>query len=183
MLALGILAATAGFPARICADEPAPARAPDDPVIRILDWGETSELIRSEFRGRVVVVNLWTTTCPVCLEGFPEFAGLQDRFDQDEFACFALNCDYDGVAGKPPEYYRPRVTEFLKQQRSGIEQVMLSDPLLDFMEEVGLNSTPALFLFDGSGKLVQRFDNDQADTAEDAFTFKQIEEAARALLD
>ena len=183
VLALGMLAATASFPDRTCAHEPSPAGEPDDPVIRILDWDETRELIRSEFQGRVVVVNLWTTSCPACLEDFSEFARLQDRFDHDEFACLALNCDYDGVAGKPPEYYRPRVTEFLKQQPSGIEEVMLSDPLLDFMEEVELNSTPALFLFDENGKLVQRFDNDDADSSEDEFTFEQIEESVRRLLE
>lgn len=181
--AVGMLAVLAGFTACSRADEPQPAKPSEDPVIRTLDWEETGELIQSEFGGRVVVVNLWTTTCPVCLEDFPEFAGLQDRFDSDEFACLALNCDYDGVAGKPPEYYRPRVMEFLKQQRSGIEHVMLSDPLLDFMEEVMLNSTPALFVFDGDGNLVQRFDNDQADSADEAFTIEQIEEEVRALLE
>ena len=178
-----MLATLGGGLAESQADDPRGAGEPADPSVRILGWDETRELIQSEYQGRVVVVNLWTNTCPACLKGFPEFAGLQDRFDRDEFASVSLNCDYDGIPGKPPGYYRPRVVEFLKRQRTGIDHVMLSDPLLDFMEEVTLNSTPALFVFDRDGELVQRFDNDQADTADDEFTFEQIEATVRELLE
>lgn len=179
-LASGILAAA--FCATVAADEPQPANAPVDLSLRILNWDETQELIRTKYSGRVVVVDLWTNTCGACLEGYPEFAALQDRFGRDEFACVSLNCDYDGIPGKPPAYYRPRVVEFLKRQPGGVDHVMLSEPLLDFMEKIKLDSTPALFVFGPDGRLVQRFDNDHVESDDDAFTMEQVEAAVRKLL-
>ena len=51
------------------------------------------------------------------------------------------------------------------------------------MEQVELNSTPALFVFDRNGDLIQRFDNDHADSADDEFTLEQVEAAVRELLE
>lgn len=166
----------------LCARGEEPESVSAEIEVHVLDWNDTQARIQSEHRGRVVVVNLWTNTCPACLEGFPEFAGLLDRFDREELTCVSLNCDYDGVPGKPPAHYRPAVIKFLEQQRNGIDHVMLSDPLIDFMDAVKLNSTPALFVFNRDGKLVRRFDNDQADSAEEEFTMDQVEAAVRALL-
>jgi thiol-disulfide isomerase/thioredoxin len=157
-------------------------KTPTAPVLHERNWKETERFIREKLRGKVVLVNIWTRTCPACVEDFPDFAGLQARFGREKFACLSVNCDYDGIEGKPPAYYRPGVEEFLKEQKEAdrFEHVLLTDPLLDFMDAAKLNSTPAMFLYDGNGKLVRRFENDWSEN--DEFTIDDVAAASQRLL-
>jgi len=154
----------------------------DCPAVRILSWAQTEEFIRREHAGKIVLVNVWTRTCPACVAGFPDFARLQERFGRDRFACVSVNCDYDGIEGKPPEYYRAGVEKFLGEQKARIDHVLLNISLLDLLDDVGLNSTPAMFLYDPAGKLVRRFDNDSAETEADEFKITDVAAAVDRLL-
>ena len=154
----------------------------DVPAVRILSWAQTEEFIRKEHAGKVVLVDVWTRTCPACVDGFPDFARLQERFGRDRFACVSVNCDYDGIEGKPPEFYREGVEKFLREQNARFDHVLLNVPLLDFLDAVKLNSTPALFVYDPSGKLVRRFDNDDAATEEEEFDIDDVAAAVAELL-
>ncbi len=154
----------------------------DVPAARILSWAQTEEFIRKEHAGKVVLVDVWTRTCPACVECFPDFARLQERFGRDRFACVSVNCDYDGIEGKPPEFYREKVEKFLRKQDARFDHVLLNVPLLDFLDEIKLNSTPALLLYDPAGKLVRRFDNDDAATEEEQFDMSDVAAAVEKSL-
>lgn len=169
-------------PAVAQAERDAAEKAQTAPVVREMTWEEAEKFIRQKLRGKVVLVNIWTRTCPACVEGFADFAGLQARFGREKFACLSVNCDYDGIEGKPPAYYRPGVEEFLKGQEGAdcFEHVLLADPLLDFMDAAKLNSTPAMFLYDRNGKLVRRFENDGSEN--DEFTIHEVAGAVQELL-
>lgn len=169
-----------------CPSAPAeskPQESEDDaqPKLQILDWEESQKLIAGH-EGKVVLVDIWTTTCGQCVESFPEFVALHERFKDKEFTCVSVNCDYDGVQDKPPEFYRPQVTEFLQQQDARFDHILLSVPFIDFLDEIKLDSTPAYLLYDAEGRLVRRFDNDAAKTAEDEFSLEDVAEAVGALV-
>lgn len=161
----------------------AAARAGEDPVpeLQVRDWKQTQKLIAAH-KGKVVLVDIWTTTCPACVEKFPEFVKLQERFGAERLACVSVNCDYDGVPGKPPQHYQPKVQEFLQEQQAEFDHVLLSVPFVDFLDEIELASTPAYLLFDSEGKLVRRFDNDDADDESEEFTMAQVVQAVEDLL-
>ncbi len=158
-------------------------QAGEDPVpeLQVRDWKQTQELIAAH-QGEVVLVDIWTTTCPACVEKFPEFAALQKQYGTERFVCISVNCDYDGVPGKPPEHYRPKVQKFLQEQQAPFDHVLLSVPFADFLEEIELASTPAYLLYDVEGKLVRRFDNDEASDETEEFTMTQVAEAVEELL-
>jgi thiol-disulfide isomerase/thioredoxin len=179
-----LLAALCPHP-RLTADDAAATRsAPtnDVPAVRILSWAQTGEFIRKQHAGKVVLVDVWTRTCASCVEGFPDFASLQERFGRDRFACVSVNCDYDGIEGKPPDVYREGVEKFLREQDARFDHVLLNVSLLDFLDEIKLNSTPALLLYDPSGKLVRRFDNDDAATEEEQFDMSDVAAAVEKSL-
>jgi thiol-disulfide isomerase/thioredoxin len=161
----------------------AAARAGEDPVpeLQVRDWKQTQKLIAAH-KGKVVLVDIWTTTCPACVEKFPEFVKLQERFGAERLACVSVNCDYDGVPGKPPQHYQPKVQEFLQEQQAEFDHVLLSVPFVDFLDEIELASTPAYLLFDSEGKLVRRFDNDDAGDESEEFTMAQVVQAVEDLL-
>lgn len=48
---------------------------------RALSDARNTELTLEDFRGEVLVVNLWATTCPPCIEEMPTLAEAQIRYD------------------------------------------------------------------------------------------------------
>lgn len=155
-----------GVPA-VASGKPAPKIALSE-----TNWAGVQKLV-AKHKGRVVVLDIWTTTCPGCLEKFPDFVALQKTFGRD-VVLISVNCDYDGIEGKPPSYYRKNVLKFLRKQKAAFDNVMLNVSLLSFLEAEKLNSTPAMYVYDRSGKLVKRFDNDKATKEADEFTMKQV---------
>jgi thiol-disulfide isomerase/thioredoxin len=139
-----------------------------------LSWAAAQDHIARR-KGQVVLVDVWTTTCPVCREHFPEFARLQRRLAGRGLVCLSLNCDYDGIPEKPPRHYAPRVREFLAEQDARFTNILLTDPLLDVLDAAGIGSTPTYLLYGRDGRLLRRFDG----SAEE-FTFAEVVQAVES---
>lgn len=58
--------------------------------------GETIHL--SDFKGRVVLLNLWATWCAPCREEMPALNRLQQTLGSDKFEVVALSLDRKGAA-------------------------------------------------------------------------------------
>ena len=145
----------------------------DEVALSVTSWDDVQQLA-ARHRGKVVVIDIWTTTCLTCVEEFPKFVELQQKYGKDKLACISVNCDYDGIEPKPPQWYRDDVLKFLQHNQATFENVMLDLSLLDFMELIGLNSTPAILIYGRDGKLARRFDNDISTSADEGFTMQQV---------
>jgi thiol-disulfide isomerase/thioredoxin len=145
------------------------------------DWAGVQTLVASHV-GKVVVVDIWTTTCPACVAELPKFVALQNRFGPEQVACISVNCDYDGVPDKPPAFYRPRVLEMLQKNEAVFPNAMLTTSLIKFLDEAALASTPAVYVYNAKGKLERRFDNDDAVREEDEFHMADVERLVESLL-
>jgi len=141
--------------------------------VKVRSWKSFERLVRSH-KGKVVVVDIWTTTCGACLEEFPNFAALGRKYSRDQIALVSLNCDYDGVPDKPPAFYRDDVLKFLRKQRATFDNVLLDVPFIDFLDQVDLASTPAILVYAPDGRLVKRFDNDDALKIEDEYSIDDV---------
>ena len=149
--------------------------------LRTVDWDEVEQIVEGH-EGKVVVLDIWTTTCIRCVEEFPHFLKLQEEFGRSELVCISVNCDYDGIRAKPPEHYRPLVLDFLARQPVHVENVMLNVALLDFLDQIDLASTPAILVYDRQGKLAKRFDNGGVTSQQDEFTMDQVTKLIDELL-
>jgi thiol-disulfide isomerase/thioredoxin len=151
--------------------------------LQIVDWKGVEKLVASQ-KGKVVVVDIWTTTCSTCVEEFPKLVALQKKYGRDRLACISLACDYDGIKGKPPKYYAKGVLKFLKKQNATFDNVLLTVPFIDFLDQIDLSSTPALLVYGKDGKLVKRFDNDNVNVKKiaDEFTFDEVESLVKRLI-
>ncbi len=149
--------------------------------LKVASWKEVQQQV-AKHRGKVVVLNIWLTTCGICLEEFPQFLKLQQRYGKENLVCLSLNGDYDGIKGKPPELYRKDIEKFLAKQTLPGEHYLLSLPFIDFMELVDLGSTPALFVYSQEGKLVKEFDNDDVKTEKEEFTYDDVTQLIDSLL-
>lgn len=184
--AVAVCIAAASASTAIAEDSPAIAEIavetpPSKVALTIAGWDDVQKRVAAA-RGKVVVVNVWTTTCATCREEFPHFLKLTKLAGRDRLMLVTVACDYDGIAEKPPEFYREKVTRFLAgHNHVAADHFLLNRAFVDFLEDQKLGSTPAVFVYGADGRLVKRFDNDKATRTEEEFATddvrKQIESA------
>jgi thiol-disulfide isomerase/thioredoxin len=149
--------------------------------VEIVSWEETQKLVAAH-KGKVVVLDAWSTSCQPCMKEFPNLVKMHQKYGGKGVACMSLSCDYQGIKNKPPEYYRERVVRFLEKQGAGFQNLLASEPAEELYEKMELASIPAVFVFGRDGKLVKRFDNEQAKTEDDNFTYDDVNKLVEELL-
>jgi len=141
--------------------------------LEIKSWDETLELV-AQHKGKIVVLDLWSTSCEPCMVEFPHLVELHKQHGADKLACLSASCDYAGIKSKPPESYRDRVLDFLKKQNATFPNVLLNVESDMLFEKIELASIPAVYVFGRDGKIAKRFDNDSAKAGEDFTYVKDI---------
>jgi thiol-disulfide isomerase/thioredoxin len=141
--------------------------------LEIVDWDETLKLVAAH-KGKVVVLDAWSTSCPPCMKEFPNLVKLHQKYGGKQVVCMSLSCDYAGIKNKPPEYYRERVLKFLDKHDASFQNLLSSVASEELFDKMGISSIPAVYVFSPDGKLAKRFDNEQAKTEEDNFTYSDI---------
>lgn len=153
----------------------------DTVEVRVLDYDGIRMLVDSH-RGKVVVVDYWSTTCPPCLKEFPGLVRLHEKYPRDQLRCVSVSLDYIGVPDQPPESYKDRVLTFLRTFNATLDNVIAGDEADVMFEKLDLASPPAVYVYRQDGSLAKRFDNvNVADEAE-AFTYEEVEALVKELL-
>lgn len=147
--------------------------------VQILDWAGTQKLIASK-KGKIVVLDAWSTSCIPCIKEFPNLVALQKQ--HPEIVCLSLNLDYIGLKNKPPEFYQERVLKFLTKQEAAFDNVLCSEEAEQMFEKLEIPSIPAVFVYGRDGKLAKTFDNSDAETEEEGFTYKDVTALVEELL-
>jgi hypothetical protein len=99
----------------------------------------------------------------------------------DKVACISLSFDYQGLG--TVEEAMPPVREFLTQQQATFDNVISNVESDELYKQMEIISIPAVFVYDREGKLAKKFVNDDAKTEADAFTYAQVEDLVRQLLE
>ncbi len=149
-------------------------------TLDIKNWDETLALV-AQHKGKVVVLDLWSTSCEPCMVEFPHLVKLHKQ-QGGKFVCMSASCDYAGIKSKPPETYHARVLEFLTKQDAAFANVLLNVESDVLFEKIELASIPAVYVFGTDGKIAKRFDNDNAKTGEDFTYAKDIVPFVEGLL-
>jgi thiol-disulfide isomerase/thioredoxin len=148
--------------------------------LQIANWDQTQKLVAKN-KGKIVVLDAWSTSCEPCKREFPNLVKLHKKFPKD-VACMSLSCDYVGIKNKPPEFYRERVLKFLESQEATFTNIMANTPADDLFAEMDLAAIPAVYVYGRDGKLVKRFDNDSIANEDDAFTYEDVNKLVGELL-
>lgn len=147
-------------------------KQPADVKVQIMDWTATQKLIASK-KGKIVVVDAWSTSCIPCIKEFPNLVALQKSHAED-VVCVSLNLDYIGLKSKPPEFYKERVLKFLTKQNAAFDNVLCSEEAEAMFEKLGIPSIPAVLVYGRDGKLAKTFDNSDAENEDEGFTYKDV---------
>ncbi len=101
----------------------------------------------TQWRGRVVLVNFWATSCPSCIREMPAMADTWRKYHHRGFELVAVAMEYD-----PPEY----VMNYA--QSNPLPFTVALDRQGDIARAFGgILGTPASFVIDKQGRIVQRY--------------------------
>ncbi len=120
--------------------------------------GENKERKLSDWKGRVVMLNLWATWCAPCRHEMPSINRLQEQFGSDQFEVVALSVDRKGLAAS---------AKFLEEVKASSLKLYV-DETSDALQKLGVIGLPATFLIDREGREIGRllgpaeWDSDEA---------------------
>ncbi|GAB5402350.1 MAG: hypothetical protein Aurels2KO_05810 [Aureliella sp.] len=144
-------APTAGEQSNSDAEQPADENAAE---LQLANYDTIAEFIGTQ-TGKVVVVDLWSTSCVPCMEEFPRLVALSNSHPED-VACVSVNLDYIGLKRKPAASYQDDVTEFLQSQNATLTNFLASETDEVIRDKFEITSIPAIVVYDQSGKLAAR---------------------------
>jgi cytochrome c biogenesis protein CcmG/thiol:disulfide interchange protein DsbE len=112
------------------------------PDFTIQDSDRTVRL--QDLRGKIVVLNFWTSWCEPCITEMPSLSRLQKQM-ASRITVFGVSTDAD-----PAAYHR-----FLKQYN--IDFLTVNDPKRQSSDLYGTTGQPETFIIDTSGVLRRKF--------------------------
>lgn len=121
---------------------------PDRKPVKDLSFqdGSGKPLKLSDWRGRVVLVNLWATWCAPCRKEMPDLAKLQKELGSDQFEVLAISVDRKGGEAS---------AAFLKE--TGADSLKLYvEPTTAIVNDVQAAGLPATLLIDRQGREIGR---------------------------
>lgn len=132
-------------------------------------------------RGRIVVLDCWSMSCPPCVKEFPGLVALAAKY-RDQVACLSLSFDYEGIG--TPEEVLPPVRSFLEKVGAGeISNMLTKEDADSLYKKLDLVSIPAVYVWKPDGTLARRFDDDDAARRLGRpFTYADVEAEIRSLL-
>lgn len=116
---------------------------------------------RSDFGGKLLVLNFWATWCPPCVKEIPSLHEMQLRLKNKGVVVLAVSVDKNEATYK----------EFLK--RAGVSFTTARDPEANISAEYGTFKYPETYVIDPSGKVVAKYIADQDWTSQQVM--QQIE--------
>lgn len=147
------------------------AEQASDVSVQIVSWQDLQDWIADQ-RGKVVVVDVWSTYCLPCRKEFPHFVALHQRL-QEQVTCASLSVDFYGGEGNKPEDLRPQVLEFLRSQKATTANFISKDPDTEVLQQLGVSAVPAVLVYDRQGNLSKVFNNDQNAYGTEGFSYDQ----------
>jgi thiol-disulfide isomerase/thioredoxin len=117
-----------------------PAYQPAAPDVELRD-GEGRRVRLSEFRGRIVLLDLWASWCPPCRSSFPALDALHREYRSRGVQIVAVNLDEQ----------RRDADAFLDEHPH--EMLVLFDPSASVLKAFRAPGVPSSYLIDRQGRI------------------------------
>ena len=99
----------------------------------------------SDYRGKVVLVNIWATWCPPCVEEMPSMEKLYRKFKGQNFEILAVSIDEPGLEAVAP---------FMKKSNLTFPALIDSEGTIKAV--YGVTGIPESFIVDKQGILIKK---------------------------
>jgi peroxiredoxin len=101
---------------------------------------------KSDFHGKVVILDFWATWCPPCRKEVPEFVRLQSKYREQGLAIVGLSLDESGAR---------EVRPFADENNVNYTMLLAKDETARAFG--GIVGIPTTFVLDRKGTIVKRF--------------------------
>ncbi len=99
----------------------------------------------SDYKGKVVLVNIWATWCPPCVDEMPSMEKLYRKFKEQNFEILAVSIDESGSKAVAP---------FMKKNRLTFPALIDSDGTIKSAYRI--TAIPESFIIDKQGVIVKK---------------------------
>jgi peroxiredoxin len=99
----------------------------------------------SDYRGKVVLVNIWATWCPPCVEEMPSMEKLYRKFKGQNFEILAVSIDASGIKAVAP---------FMRKSNLTFPALIDSEGAINAV--YGVTGVPESFIIDKQGILIKK---------------------------
>ena len=115
-----------------CSKEPLPSYK----NIELKDWDNQTRKIE-DFKGKILIIDVWASWCEPCKYSTPVFEELMDRFKKENVVFYGLNSD--------TELSIPEIKAAAKE--FGMTYPSILDPEFKLINELEMRGQPAIFIF------------------------------------
>lgn len=153
------------------APEPSTDAVPAEVKIQYGNLEQVQKFI-AEQKGKIVVLDAWSTYCLPCLREFPELVQLQKKYPQ-EVVCVSLNLNFEGIEGETPQDAEQEILTFLEEQEAHLVNFVSSEDSETVYKKLNLVSLPAVYVYDSKGKLSHVFENSTISASDEEFSYEK----------
>jgi peroxiredoxin len=107
-----------------------------------------------EYRGRVLLLNIWATWCAPCKEEMPSMQALYETLQGEDFEILAVSIDRAPADDDPTNPLGGRLRSFADSL--GLTFTILHDPEGEITTTYRTTGVPESFILDREGLIVQR---------------------------
>jgi len=124
--------------------------APDFPAVDM----DGKPVRLSDYRGKVVLVNIWATWCPPCREEMPSMQRLYEEVGEADFEILAVSID--ARAGENDAFGRPGGDLRAFAEEMGLTFTILHDPAGEIQRIYQTTGVPETFLIGRDGLIYKK---------------------------
>ncbi len=100
-------------------------------------------------RGKVVVLDFWSTTCPPCIKSFPRFIEMQQKHGDKGLVVISVSLD-----DAKDEERVDGANKMLTRLKSPLRNLIYDDKF-DYLKKLDYEGLPFYYVFDRQGKWVR----------------------------
>ena len=137
-------------------------------AIEVASLEEVQKFV-AEQKGKVVVLDLWSSSCTPCIRELPGLAKLRQEHPGD-VVTVSLNLDYYG--SETPEKLREPAAKILAEHGAAEKNFLSSTKDEDIYMELKIAAVPVVYVYGRDGEVAKRFDNEKEEYGKEGFTYK-----------
>lgn len=141
------------------AAKPVAVAAQAEVKLDLKSYDELQQLIASK-RGKLVVVDVWSTYCEPCMHEFPGLVALHKKYGPEKIACISLCNNFVGL-GKPEDEIDAPL-EFLKSQGATFDNILSTTADRELGKKLDVQQIPTILVYGRDGTLLKAFKNEAA---------------------
>jgi thiol-disulfide isomerase/thioredoxin len=131
-------------------DEHSRGQNPKTIDVQVVKYDGLKEAVLKN-RGKVVVVDFWSTTCIPCIRNFPHMIEMQEKYGKDGLVLISVSLD-PLAENEKAEQRKERVLGWLRKLKANIVNLILDEHTELLKEKLRIVTIPSVYVFNRQGQ-------------------------------